>query len=107
MLQQALKTHRFAFSREDVITTPFRREPVDIDDTVPVALYTQPYERIELQSESGPYELIEIEPEIDVEAFSAAPVAAPAPNTTLRVAMTLSLLICALVAGFELALLLL
>jgi len=88
------------FPREDVITSPFRREPVDVDDTVPFALYSQPYERVELAVESAPYALIEI-------AAAPAVAAAPAPSPWIRVVFTISLLACALVAGFELALLVL
>jgi len=85
------------FAREDLITTPFRRAPVDRDDTVPVELYSQPYERVEVAPDSKPYELIEI----------AAVIEQPAPSAALRIVLTISLLACALVAGFELALLVL
>jgi len=94
----------FPFAREDVITTPFSREPVDVDDTVPVALYSRPYERIELQPDSRPYELIEIECEASA---AGAPGEDQAPSTWLRSVLTFALLSCALATGFGLALLLL
>jgi len=87
----------YPFVREDVTTTPFARQPVDVDDTVPVALYTRPYERIDIQLDSQPYERIEIAPASAV----------PPPSKALRTVFTISLLTCAFVIGFELALLLL
>ncbi len=99
-----LSKNYYRYAPEDVITTPFRRELVDADDTVPVALYTRPYERLEIQVESRPYELLEIEQEVDLsEDLSLA----PTWNTTLRIVLSFSVLACSLVLGFELALLLL
>jgi hypothetical protein len=50
------KTLRY---RREEITTPFIR---DADDTVPVELYSRPYERIDIQLDSSPSEQIEIAP---------------------------------------------
>lgn len=64
--------NRHQFLREDAITSKFIREPIDVDDTVPVELYSRPYERVELQH-STPYELIELEQEIEfTESFDRA-----------------------------------
>jgi hypothetical protein len=62
----------FRFQREQ-ITTRFTREPVDADDTVPVALYSSPYERIEISTAS---------PEADD---------APAPSRSFRLVLALSI----------------
>ena len=34
-------------------TTRFVRPAVDVDDTIPVALYSRPYERLELETIAG------------------------------------------------------
>jgi hypothetical protein len=99
-----LSKNYYRYAPEDVITTPFRRALVDVDDTVPVALYTRPYERLEIQVESRPYELIEIEQEVDLSDDLGV---APMPSPALRIVLTISVLACSLVLGFELALLLL
>lgn len=112
---------------EDVPTTKFARAEVDVDDTVPVELYSRPYERVEvestryerldLQRDSRPYELLEIEQEIEFStSFDlAAPdeiaaevtdhvVSAPALSIATRLFFAL-LLLSALATGFCLALL--
>ena len=48
------------FNPESLITTKFTRYPVDNDDTVPVDLYSMPYERIAVVPDSSPYETIEV-----------------------------------------------
>jgi hypothetical protein len=107
---------------EDVPTTRFARVYVDVDDTVPVELYSQPYERVEIEStphervelqpDSRPYELFEIEQEIEfTETFDlAAPheiaaeetdhiVAAPAPRIAVGLFFAM-LLLGVLALGF-------
>ena len=97
--------HDFAktlrFPREDVITTKFSREPVDADDTVPIALYSQPYERLDIQPESRPYELIEIGRDADVVRIAAA------PTTSFPLVLAISMLSGAFALGFGFAFLLL
>jgi hypothetical protein len=115
-------------AHEDVPTTKFARAEVDVDDTVPVELYSRPYERLEIEStryerlelqpDSRPYELIEIEQEIEFSAgFDlAAPeeiaaeetdhiVSTPALSIALRRLFFAMLLLGALATGFCLALL--
>jgi hypothetical protein len=104
---------------EEVPTTEFVRPDADVDDTVPVELYSQPYERVEIEAkaeskaDSRPYELIEIEQEIEFsESFDlAAPeqiaaeetdyiFAAPAPSIAVRVLFAVLMLCGALAIGF-------
>lgn len=61
-------THKFA--REDVITTQFTREGVDVDDTVPVELFSQPYERVEIEAAPAPRPQPRIELEADSRAYA-------------------------------------
>ena len=84
------KTLRY---RREEITTPFFR---DADDTVPVELYSQPYERIAIQPDSSPYERIEIERALHV-----------APSRWLRVVLAITVLggTFALGVGFAFAVL--
>ncbi len=101
---------------EDVPTTKFVRPDVDVDDTVPVELYSQPYERVEIEA-SRPYELIEIEQEVEFTAgFDlAAPdeiaaeetehiVHAPASTTAMRLTFAILVLCGAVATGFCIAL---
>lgn len=88
------KTLRF---RREEITTPFTR---DADDTVPVELYSRPYERLDICPDSSPYERIEIS--IPATCSPAAEVPAEAPSSALRLVLTV-LILCttfALGVGF-------
>lgn len=117
------KTLRY---RREEITTKFTRERVDVDDTVPVALYSRPYERIEIQ-DSSPYERIEIEMEVEIDGDADASCIAatrdlPAdvtsdrfdhayvPSSSLRLVrlvLAFSILCCTFALGFGLAFLML
>ena len=60
-------------SLEALITTKFCRAEIDIDDTVPVELYSRPYERVEI--DSGPYDVFEVELEpVDIDLSQIEPV---------------------------------
>ena len=91
-----VKTLRF---RREEITTEFIREPVDADDTVPVELYSQPYDRLELQPDSAPYARIEIAH--DTVATGDA------SNKAFRVVLALSILSWAFALGIGFAFLVL
>lgn len=91
---------------EDPPTTKFVR--ADVDDTVPFELYSQPYERVEIEARpSSPYVLIEIEQEIEfTEGFDRAPIGdAKAPSSAVRLAFTILILCGAFAVGFCFALL--
>ena len=85
------------------ITTKFCRPPVDVDDTVPVALYTRPYERLDIQPDTRPYELLEIALEIEIETETED----DAPRLSFPVVLTISMLCGALALGVGVAFLLL
>lgn len=103
------------------ITTRFLREPVDADDTVPVELYSRPYERLEIQAESKPYERIEIEMEVDIEEDADAICMSASSNLAaanvgdlvdltpswVRLVLAISILCCAFAVGVGFAVLVL
>lgn len=61
-------------SLEALITTKFTRTELDIDDTIPVDLYSRPYERVEI--DSGPYAVFEVELEpVDIDLSQIEPIA--------------------------------
>lgn len=110
------------FDPEALITTKFvRTDFVDADDTIPVALFSSPYERVELE-ESAPYhriELVELSAEDELEArwmrasenlvaTSSVPLvdlddAPPPPALSLRVIVTIVLLASAFAFGTAIA----
>lgn len=102
------KTLRY---RREEITTKFTREPVDADDTVPVELYSRPYERIDIQAASSPYERIEIEIEISANSSLAADVPGDlvhsAPSSSLRLLLAVSILCLTFALGVGFAFLVL
>lgn len=102
------RNRSFPFDPEALVTTKFVRAAVDADDTVPVALYT------------NPYELFEVAEEDDIEArwmrASCNLVAMtehvalldedelqPAPSMSLRLFVTITLLAGAFAFGTAIA----
>lgn len=101
------RTLRF---RREEITTKFTREPVDADDTVPVELYSRPYERIDIQPDSSPYERIEIECDVDALCLAAdAPedLVHQAQSSSLRLLLAVSILCLTFALGVGFAFLVL
>lgn len=85
------KTLRY---RREEVTTKFTREAVDADDTVPVDLYSRPYERLELAPDSRPYERIEITMPATSSSAPEVPADLPhhAPSRALRLVLTFLIL---------------
>ena len=89
---------------ESLITKKFVRAPVDVDDTIPVALFTMPYERIDVAAESAPYEQLVLELHASANLVAAdlpppSPTAPPSPRTVLALVLAVGLLAGALALG--------
>lgn len=78
----------------EAVTDRFVRPAVDIDDTIPVALYTRPYDRLEIARDASPSR--------EIDATARRPPSPPIPRGLLA-----AVLVAAFGTGFGLVVLLL
>jgi hypothetical protein len=87
--------------RREEITTKFTREPVDADDTVPVDLYSRPYERLEIQRAPDAM-CITASRNLVAPEVTRRPVAPP-PRREFRLALAISILCMTFALGVGIA----